>query len=316
MRPRSLAIAAVLALAALPAMAEPVRVVATIGPLADMAQTLAGDCAAVTALVGPGNDPHTYRATPGDIAALGGADLILYLGLGLEGQLAQVLDRLAARRPVAGIGAALDPAGLMQHDGATDPHVWMAPALWAEAIPPVAAALAGAAPACAGTIAANADRHAAELAALDAWGRASMATIPADARVLVTAHDAFGYMARDWGLRVAAVQGLSTEAEPSVADIAETARIVVEAGVPAVFVESTINPRTVEALIAAAGALGHAVTVGAMLYADAMGPAGTPEGTYIGMIRANVIAIAGALGGAPAPWPEALAAWAQAWGLP
>jgi manganese/zinc/iron transport system substrate-binding protein len=311
---RLLALALALALAApAAAAAEPIRVIATIGPLADMAREVAGDCAAVTALVGPGNDPHTYRATPGDVAALNGADLILYLGLGLEGQLAQVLDRLGARRAVAGIGAALPADRLMVEDGGTDPHVWMAPALWAEAIAPVAAALTVAAPACAEGIAAGAARHAGELAALDAWGRASIVTIPEDRRTLVTAHDAFGYMARDWGLTVAAIQGISTEAEASVADISDTARLVADAGVPAVFVESTINPRTINALIDAARALGQDVSVGGSLYADAMGAEGTPEGTYVGMIRANVTAIATALGGAPAPWPAALAGWAAVW---
>ena len=297
------------------AAAAPARVVATIGPLADMARAVGGDCVAVSTLVGPGNDPHTYRATPGDIAALNEAHLILYLGLGLEGQLAQVLDRLGARRAVAGIGAALPADSLLHEDGGIDPHVWMAPALWAQAIPPVAAALTAAAPACADAISANAAAHAGELAALDAWGRASIATIPEGARILVTAHDAFGYLARDWGLSVAAIQGISTEAEASVADISDTARLVADAGVPAVFVESTINPRTIEALVDAARALGHSVTVGGSLYADAMGDEGTPEGTYVGMTRANVIAIATSLGGAPAPWPAALSGWAAAWGV-
>jgi manganese/zinc/iron transport system substrate-binding protein len=314
MSPRLLALTLALTLPAV-AAAAPARVVATIGPLADMARVVGGDCVAVSTLVGPGNDPHTYRATPGDIAVLNAADLILYLGLGLEGQLAQVLDRLGARRAVARIGAALPVERLMTEGGATDPHVWMAPALWAQAIPPVAAALTAAAPACADAIAANSLAHAEELAALDAWGRASIATIPEGARTLVTAHDAFGYMARDWGLTVAAIQGISTEAEASVADIAATARTVAEAGVPAVFVESTINPRTIEALIDAARALGHAVTVGGSLHADAMGADGTPEGTYIGMIRANVTTIVAALGGRPEPWPAALQDWAAAWGL-
>lgn len=312
--PAALALAAALALpAAAPARAEPPQVLATIGVIADMAATLAGDCAAVTALIGPGTDPHTYRARPSDVAALDRADLILYLGLGLEGQLAQVLDRFGARKPTVAVGDAIPADRLLAAHGGTDPHVWMSPAVWADAIPAVAGALAGVAPGCAAAIAENAGRHAAELAALDAWGRAAVATIPPDARTLVTAHDAFAYMARDWGLTVAAIQGISTEAEASVADIAATARLVADAKVPAVFVESTINPRTIEAVIQAAAALGHRVTVGETLYADALGEAGTPEGTYIGMIRWNVAAIAGALGGSVPPLPADLAGWAAAW---
>ncbi|MFN3642651.1 MAG: metal ABC transporter solute-binding protein, Zn/Mn family [Gemmobacter sp.] len=304
------------ALAAAPAAAaDRPRIVATIGMIADMARTLAGDCAEVRALIGPGTDPHTYRATPSDVAALNRADVILYLGLGLEGQLAQVLGRLGTRKTVVAIGAAIPADRLLVEDGAPDPHVWMSPALWSLAIPAVAAAVRDAAPACAEAVAAAAGRHAAELAALDAWGRASLATIPADRRILVTAHDAFGYMGRDWDIRVEAIQGISTEAEASVADITQTARLVADMRVPAVFVESTINPRTIEALIAAARSLGHEVTIGGALLADAMGAEGTAAGTYIGMIHANVTAIAAALGGRALPLPEALRDWGAIWGI-
>jgi manganese/zinc/iron transport system substrate-binding protein len=318
-RPRRLAAALAAALAAtlaLPAAAQDrPTLVATVGVVADLARTVAGDCATVTTLMGPGVDPHTYRATPSDIAALEAADAILYLGLGLEGQLAQVLGRLGERKPALAVGEAVSAEALL-HDGeAIDPHVWMSPVLWSRTLPAVTEMIATLAPACAEAARANAERYAAELAALDAWGRASIASIPAAQRTLVTAHDAFGYMARDWGIAVEAVQGISTEAEASVADIAETARIVAKTGVPAVFVETTINPRNIEAVIAAARDLGHTVTVGGNLFADAMGDEGTPEGSYIGMIRANVIAITEALGGEPAPWPAALGAWATTWNL-
>lgn len=298
------------------AASQPVRVVATVGMLADSAAALAGPCAEVAALIGPGADPHLYEATPADIRRLREADLILYLGLGLEGRLAGVLARLADRQRVLGLGAALPADRLMTDaDGVTDPHVWMDPALWAEGLPALAAALAEAAPDCAEGIAERHAAHAAELAALDGWAAAALATLPEDRRVLVTAHDAFGYFGRAYGLRVEAIQGLSTAAEPSVADIRATARLVAELGVPAVFVETTINPRTVEAMVAAARDLGHEVKIGAELYADSLGPPGTPEATLIGMLRWNVLAIAEALGGAPGPLPPALAAWADRAGL-
>ncbi|MCL4188924.1 MAG: zinc ABC transporter substrate-binding protein [Rhodobacteraceae bacterium] len=299
-----------------PAAASPVPVVATFGVIADSATRLAGDCAEVSALVPAGGDPHLYEATPGDVRRLQQAGLVLYLGLGLEGRLAAVLERLGARQPVVGLGAAIPPGRLATDaQGATDPHVWMDPAIWAEVLPALAAALAAAAPDCADRIAAAAAAHAAELRALAAWSAASLATIPPEARVLVTAHDAFGYFGRAYGLEVEAIQGLSTEAEPSVADIRAVAELVAARRVPAVFVETTINPRTIETMVAAARDRGHAVALGPALYADAMGPEGTPEGTLIGMTRANIAAIAGALGGAALPLPAELGDWAQAWGL-
>jgi manganese/zinc/iron transport system substrate-binding protein len=152
---------------------------------------------------------------------------------------------------------------------------------------------------------------AAELAALDAWVRDSLASIPEPSRVLVTAHDAFGYMARAYGLRQVAIQGFSTESEASVADIRAVADAVVAGKVPAVFVESTINPRTIQAMLEAVTAAGGQTTLGGALFSDAMGETGTPEGSYIGMIRANVLAITQGLGGVPAPWPGALRPWAE-----
>lgn len=315
-RPAIPLLAAMLAAAPFAAPAEtPVRVLATIGQIGDLAAEIAGDCAEVEWMMGEGVDPHLYRATPADVRALDRADLVLYLGLGLEGQLADVLDRFADRKPVSAVGgAAFDPAELIREDGAIDPHLWMAPALWARIVPPLADVLAEAAPGCAG-IAANAATLAGQLAALDRWAADSIATIPEERRILVTAHDAFEYFGRAYGLELVAIQGLSTESEASVADIADTARLVAEAGVPAVFVESTINPRTVEAMIAAARDRGHEVGIGGELYSDAMGTAGTPEGTYIGMIRANILTITGALGGTPPPLPEDLAPWAARHGL-
>lgn len=304
-----------LALPSAAAAADRPVALATIGMIGDLAAGVAGECAAVATLMGPGVDPHLYRATPADVRAMDRADLVLYLGLGLEGQLAEVLGRFAARKPVVAVGEALPQGELAEAHGGVDPHVWMDPGLWRQTLPALAGALAGLVPDCAGPIAANADRIGAELDALDRWAAASVAALPEPARVLVTAHDAFGYYGRAYGLRLVAIQGLSTESEASVADIAGTARQVSEAGVPAVFVESTINPRTIQAMIAAARDLGHDLAVGGSLYSDAMGAEGTAEGTYIGMIHANTRAIVTALGGTPAPLPAELAGWAAHWGV-
>lgn len=307
------AFAAILGAKVAHANPEPVPVLATIGMIGDLATRVGGDCARVDVLIGPGNDPHLYQPRASDIARLQQAQVILHQGLNLEGRLGDVLQRLGRDRIVLAVGEQAVPQGLLiVEDAAPDPHLWMDVSLWARLVPVIAAGLERARPDCAADLAANAALLEADLAALHDWARDSLASIPESARVLVTAHDAFGYFARAYGLRALAIQGFSTEAEASVADIRDVAATVVEAGVPAVFVESTINPRTIAALREAVAARGAAVDLGGSLFSDAMGEAGTPEGTYIGMIRANVIAIATALGGQPAPWPETLQPWAKA----
>lgn len=315
-------LAALLALAAAPvpsrAAEAPLRVLATTGMLADVARNVGGDCVEAEALIGPGLDPHLYQATASDVRRLQRAELILFHGHGLEGQLGAVLDRLGESRPVRAIGpAAVPTAELIPVAGlyGIDPHLWMDVRIWAMTVPVIAAILADLRPDCSAALAGRASRYGAELAALHDWVARAVASIPEGRRVLVTAHDAFGYYARAYGLRVAAVQGLSTESEASVADIRDVAEAVVAAGVPAVFVETTINPRTIAAMLEAVRAAGREARIGGTLFSDAMGEAGTPEGTYIGMLRANTIAIVAGLGGQVPPLPEALAGWAAHWGL-
>lgn len=297
--------------------AEPLRVVSTIGMIGDLVTAVGGECARTDVLIGPGLDPHLYQPRPSDIGRLQQAEVIFHLGLNLEGQMGQVLERMDRDgRKVLALGETAVPESFyLDDDGAVDPHLWMDVALWSKLVPVVAQELALARPDCAVGFDAGAAAFLARLDALHAWSGASLASIPETARVLVTAHDAFGYFARAYGMRQEAIQGFSTESEASVADIRAVAQAVVSAGVPAVFVESTISPRTVEAMLEAVTAMGGQAVIGGALFADAMGPEGTPEGSYIGMIRANVIAITTALGGAPAPWPEALAGWARENGL-
>ncbi|MHA1529967.1 MAG: metal ABC transporter solute-binding protein, Zn/Mn family [Alphaproteobacteria bacterium] len=303
--------------AAVPALADAgPKAVATVGMLADVAENVAGDCVAVETMMGPGTDPHLYKASAGDVRLLFGADAILYAGHNLEGQLGQVLGRLAERRPTKAVAEAAVPAErLLAFAGAhyPDPHVWMDVSQWALTAPVIAGVLGELAPECAGAMQARAGAYAAKLAALDAWARASVATIPEQQRILVTAHDAFAYYGRAYGIEVAGIQGISTESEAGIADIRHIVDIVVARKVPAVFIESTINPRTIQAVIDAAAGRGHAVALGPQLYSDAMGAAGTAAGTYIGMIHANTVAIVEALGGEPVALPGELVAWAERW---
>lgn len=302
--------------AALPVQADVPRVVTTIAMIGDIARNVAGECAEIEALMGPGVDPHLYQASASDVQAFREADVILYSGYSLEGQLGEVLDRLGAQKPTVGVApASIEPADLItvQDIYGIDPHLWMDVSLWARIAPTIAETLAGVVPECGDSMRQRATAYTEQLAALDDWIRRSITTIPEQQRVLVTAHDAFAYYGRAYGIEVEGIQGISTESEAGIGDIRAMVDIVVERDVPAVFIESTINPRTIQAVIDAAGKRDHEVTIGGELFSDAMGETGTPEGTYIGMLRANTITIVKALGGEPASWPQALATWAQQW---
>ncbi len=310
-----LAVSAFLPIAA---HAEP-KAVATVGMLADVAQNVAGSCVAVETMMGPGIDPHLYQPSAGDVKLLFGADAVLYVGLNLEGQLGEVLGKLSERRPTKAIAeAAVPKAALINPVGAeyADPHVWMDVSLWANTGPVIAEVFIELAPECEAEMAARAEEYAHALHALDRWVAASVATIPEEQRILVTAHDAFAYFGMAYEIEVIGIQGISTESEAGIADIRDTADTVVARNVPAVFIESTINPRTIQAVIDAAAGRGHEISLGPQLYSDAMGEAGTAAGTYIGMIHANTRSIVTALGGQPLPLPNELAAWARRWNVP
>ena len=305
-RRRSLLLAAAALVAGLAAPAgaaraeTPLSVVATTGMIADAAREVGGAHVEVQALMGPGIDPHSYRQTRSDIAAMTRADLVLWHGLYLEAQLESFLLELAERRPVAAVAEALPDNLLIGHDDYPDkhdPHVWMNPNLWARVVLAIRDALSEAAPEHAGTFRANAEAYAAELAALAGYASEVLASVPAERRVLVTAHDAFNYFGSAYGFEVVGIQGISTESEAGLARIAELVDLLVARDVGAVFVESTVSDRNVRALVEGAAAEGHEVVVGGELFSDAMGAPGTYEGRYVGMIDHNATVIARALGG-------------------
>ena len=272
------------------------RVVATTSMIADVARRIAGDDAEVTALMGEGVDPHLYQPLRGDIVQVQQADLILYNGLLLEGRMTSTLERIAAggtpKLAVAEIPGVIDEPG-----GKHDPHLWMDVRLWIEAADRMLGAFCEADPDRADAYRLRHATYRAELERLDRDVRAAFATIPAGSRMIVTAHDAFGYMARAYDLEVRGIQGISTESEAGLKDLNELIDTLVDRRIPAVFVESSVPRKSVEALIEGARSRGHEVRIGGELFSDSMGRAGTYEGTYIGMIDHNVTTITRALGG-------------------
>jgi manganese/zinc/iron transport system substrate-binding protein len=266
--------------------------------VADAARNVAGGLADVTALMGPGVDPHLYKASAGDVDRLGAADLVLYNGLFLEGKMADLLVKVARTRPVVAIAEAVPEEARREPPefaGQYDPHVWFDVRLWASVLDVAAAEMAALDPANAEEYRRNAAAHRDELLALDAWVETMIASIPPERRVLVTAHDAFGYFCARYRVEVVGIQGLSTATEAGLGDIERVVETVVARKVPAIFVEATIPRRTVEAVVAAAAARGHDLRIGGELFSDAMGADGTPEGTYVGMVRHNVRTIVEAL---------------------
>ena len=276
------------------------RIVTTTSMIADAARKVAGDKAEVVALMGQGVDPHVYKASPGDVRLLESADLILYNGLHLEGRMADTLAQLATRRRVVAVTVSI-PRHLLrsppEFDRQFDPHVWFDPSLWKFVAGQARDSLIELDPPSAEYYRANAAAYVKELDALANWTTTQIATIPESGRVLVTAHDAFGYFGRAFGVRVLGVQGISTDSETSIDTIRSLVTLLVEQKVPAVFIESSVPRKAIESLIEGARARGHSLVIGGELYSDAMGPAGTPEGTYVGMFRHNVRAIVSALGG-------------------
>jgi manganese/zinc/iron transport system substrate-binding protein len=276
------------------------HVVTTIGMISWVAEEVGGERVRVTGLMGPGIDPHLYKASAGDVRRLGSADLILYNGLHLEAAMADVLARMDGRSRTRAVAEGIPSERLLtppEWEGQYDPHVWSDVSLWMYAVEAVRDALTEADPDGAEYFGENARAVLAELEELDDWVRSQVALVPADRRVLVTAHDAFNYFGQAYGFEVAGLQGLSTVAEAGTGDVRRVAELVAERRIPAIFVETSIPRRTIEAVQAAVRSRGFQVEVGGELFSDAMGDPGTDEGTYPGMIRHNVRTIVDALAG-------------------
>jgi len=276
------------------------RVVATIGMISDLAVRVGGEHVVVEGLMGPGVDPHLYKASAGDVRRLARADLVLYNGLHLEAAMGEVLEEMGRRKHTVAVTDGIPRSALTappEFNGNYDPHVWFDVRLWRYAAEAVIEALVEADSAHAAEYRARGAELLREMEALDAWVRERALEVPAERRVLITAHDAFGYFGRAYGFEVKGLQGISTAAEAGTGDVQRLAEEIARRRIPAVFVETSIPARTIEAVKAAVRARGFDVRIGGALYSDALGDAGTPAGNYPGMVRHNVGTIVGGLNG-------------------
>lgn len=274
----------------------PYKIVATTGMVADLAKRVGGDKVQVEVLMGPGVDPHLYKASPGDISKINGADVVLYSGLHLEGKMGDVFEKVAERKPVLAVTEHIAKNRLLNTtQGVHDPHLWFDVELWSNAIDPLAEFLMEYDPSNAETYKTNAAAYKEELQKLHEEVKSALVLIPKERRVLITAHDAFQYFGRAYDVEVRGIQGISTESEAGLQEINKLVDLIVTRKIKAVFVETSVSEKNIQALIEGARRRGASVRIGGSLYSDAMGAPGTPEGEYPGMVRKNVSQIVGAL---------------------
>jgi manganese/zinc/iron transport system substrate-binding protein len=277
------------------------NIVTTTGMIADIAQNIGGEHVEVISLMGPGVDPHLYKASEGDVQRLQAANLIFYNGLHLEAQMGEVLEKMNEFGvTTVAVTDKIDPSLLNappEFQGNYDPHVWFDVSMWMKAAEQVQETLIEVDPAHKSAYEANAASYLDQLADLHQYVLTQAQTIPAEKRVLITAHDAFNYFGEAYGFEVRGLQGISTEAQAGTADVQDLVNFIVERQIPAIFVESSVPQRNIEAVQAAVQDQGFDVKIGGSLFSDAMGTTGTPEGTYIGMVTHNIDTIVSALTG-------------------
>ena len=274
------------------------RVVTTIGMITDIVENIGGQHVEVVGLMGPGVDPHLYKPSAGDVQKLNSASLIFYNGLHLESKMGDVLGKMSGNIKTVAVTESVDRRLLLtppEYKGQYDPHLWFDVTLWMKAVGTIRDALSEFDPDNALQYWSNAERYFAKLAELHAYVKAQAERVPSEQRVLVTAHDAFNYFGKAYGFEVRGLQGISTATEAGIADVQDLATFIAERRIPAIFVESSVSPRSLEAVKAAVKSKGFNVEIGGELFSDAMGDDGTPEGTYIGMVRHNIDTIVKAL---------------------
>ena len=279
---------------------RPIRIVTTIGMIADLAKNIGGEMVEVTSLMGTGVDPHLYKASAGDVTLISEADLILYNGLHLEAGMSGVLERLSDQKPnqVLAVTKNIDRSKLTappEFAGAYDPHVWFDVTLWTDVAETIHNALVLLMPSAEAHFQSLAKKYILQLEALHIYVQEKATQIEPSKRVLVTAHDAFGYFGQAYEFEVHGLQGISTATEAGTADVRKLAQFIADRKIPAIFVESSVPRQSIEAVQAAVRARGFEVQIGGELFSDAMGNPNTKEGTYIGMVQHNIDTISDGL---------------------
>lgn len=273
-------------------------VVATTGFIGDAARNIVQDHAEVITLMGAGVDPHAYKATQQDVKYLLNADIVFYNGFHLEGKMADILHKLSKKKPVYAAGEAVTPAQQLVDPGFSigiDPHIWFDVCLWKQVVQHMSNQLQAADPQAAAHYRKNTDRYLHELDELHEETLRTIQQIAHSQRVLITAHDAFGYFGRAYGMEVRGLQGISTVSECGLKDVTDLVKFIIQRNVKAIFLETSVPERPLQAVVEGCKKRGHQIAVGGYLYSDALGQAGTPEGSYCGMFRTNVQTIVNAL---------------------
>ncbi len=275
------------------------KVVTTTTMVTDMVSAIGGNHIIVKGLMGSGVDPHLYKASEGDVAKLYSADVIFYSGLHLEGKLEDIFEKMKHRNKEAiAVSNALSKDKLIASKNFAsnyDPHIWFQIDYWIACTNYAAKELARIDPKNATNYSQNAKKYIERLETLKIENTNLVTNIPIEKRILITAHDAFNYFGKAYNFEVVGLQGLSTATEAGVKDVQNLARLIIEKNVKAIFVESSVPKRTIEALQASVKAKGHEVNIGGELFSDALGSKGTPEATYVGMYIHNMTTIVNAL---------------------
>lgn len=273
-------------------------IVTTTGMIKDAVENVVGDKAEVIALMGPGVDPHLYKATQGDLQKLTDADVVFYNGLHLEGKMGEVLEKLGKTKPVIAVVSKIkeeDLRAVPGFQGTHDPHIWFDVKLWENAVVAVADFMKQHDQANANLYETNSKQYITRLDSLHEAVKTSILEIPKEQRVLITAHDAFGYFGDAYDIEVRGLQGISTVSEFGLKDVTELVNFIISRKIKAIFVETSVSQKSIEAVREGCQQKNWDVKIGGSLYSDAMGQAGTPDGNYIGMVSKNVKTIVDAL---------------------
>ncbi len=274
------------------------KVVTTTGMIKDAVLNIAKDSVDVIALMGPGVDPHLYKATQGDLELLSEATIVFYSGLHLEGKMAEILERLKRTKNVIAVTDEIDRSYLIHPphtQNVYDPHVWFDVSLWIQAVKKVGKSLMELDTLHRAFYEENMNWYIKQLDSLHLTVKERLQQIPVERRILITAHDAFGYFGKAYGIEVKGLQGISTMSDFGLRDVTDLIDLIVKRKVKAVFFETSVSEKSIRAVVEGCIQKGHQVVIGGSLYSDAMGTEGTPDGTYIGMVHRNVETIVNAL---------------------